>query len=435
MGIDIGTTSISMVLLDEKTGELTARRTVNHESFLEGEIPENRIQDPQRIWEIVQKNMDDLIRNWGRPAAIGLTGQMHGMLYVDREGNAVSPLYTWQDGSGDLILEGGKSSAVLLREKAGAASAGYGLATHFYLQKTGRIPQEAKKMTTISDYIAMKLCGHREPVLGMDMAASWGCFDLEKKEFRYEALKEAGVDISYLPQVRNGHFIVGETGNGIPVMGSIGDNQASVFGSVESLSDTVLLNVGTGSQVSVATKTYVECQGSLELRPCTSDSYILVGASLCGGRAYAMLEKFYQEIAGNESGSYYGKMQEQAEQFLKTYGMEGAWKVRTTFSGTRNDPEEKGSITNIGAENFCPGAMTVGVIIGILQELYEQYENMCELTGKRATKLAGSGNGLRQNPVMQKLAEEMFGMKMTIPSCQEEAACGAALCVRKLIGR
>ena len=33
-------------------------------------------------------------------------------------------------------------------------------------------------------------------------------------------------------------------------MGSIGDNQASLFGSVRDLEDTVLLNVGTGSQIS-----------------------------------------------------------------------------------------------------------------------------------------------------------------------------------------
>ena len=45
-------------------------------------------------------------------------------------------------------------------------------------------------MTTISDYIAMRLCGNTVPVIGLDMAASWGCFDLEKQEFLYEALEK-----------------------------------------------------------------------------------------------------------------------------------------------------------------------------------------------------------------------------------------------------
>ena len=109
------------------------------------------------------------------------------------------------------------------------------------------------------------------------MAASWGCFDLQRQEFLYEALKHASVDTSYLPEVRKGHFLIGKTRDGVPVMGSIGDNQASLFGSVRDLEDTVLLNVGTGSQISFVSEEFVECGGSVELRPCTESSYILVG--------------------------------------------------------------------------------------------------------------------------------------------------------------
>lgn len=84
-------------------------------------------------------------------------------------------------------------------------------------------------------------------------------------------------------------------------------------------------------------------------------------------------------------------------------------------------------------ENFHPGAMTVGVIRGILEELYQQYAKMCELTGRKAKRLAGSGNGLRQNPLMQEMAQEMFGLKLEIPGYREEAARGAALCMADLL--
>ena len=225
-----------------------------------------------------------------------------------------------------------------------------------------------------------------------------------------------------------GNFIVGRTERGIPVMGSVGDNQASFIGSVDSLYDTVLINVGTGSQVTFASERYVDCEGILELRPFTADSYILAGSPLCGGRAYAMLEQFYREVSGQMDRSYYDIMQEQAQAFIRQYGVQSAWKVATTFSGTRNDPGERGRITGIGTENFCPGAMTVGVITGILDELYQQYQKMCELTGKKAKRMVGSGNGLRQNPLMQKLAQEMFGLELKLSRYQEEAACGAALC-------
>ena len=164
MGIDIGTTSVSIVLIEKESGNLIARETAEHRSFLTGGTPEEKIQDPERIYKITKEKTEALIRIYGIPSGIGLTGQMHGMLYVDEEGNAVSPLYTWQDGSGDKLLDGRRSSVQILKEAAGAVSAGYGLATHYYLQKKGRIPRDAKKMTTISDSIGMKLCGRTEPV-------------------------------------------------------------------------------------------------------------------------------------------------------------------------------------------------------------------------------------------------------------------------------
>lgn len=431
MGIDIGTTSISIVLLDSETGELIARETLNHKSFLTGETPEDKIQDPERILRLTKEKAKELIRAHGTPAGIGLTGQMHGMLYVDETGKAVSPLYTWQDGNGNKVLNGGKSSAGILKEKVGGAAAGYGLTTHFYLRKTGKIPERAVKMTTISDYIAMSLCGCSRPVIGMDMAASWGCYNLKEKEFEYEALEKAGVEVSYLPQVSKDFFIAGETKEGIPVMGAIGDNQASFRGSVLSLGDTVLVNVGTGGQVTFASDKYVACEGDLELRPFSKDGYILAGSSLCGGRAYAMLEQFYREASGGAKESYYDIMYGQAEEFIRQYGADAAWKVATTFSGTRGNPEERGKITGIGIENFRPGAMTAGVILGILDESYQQYLKMCKLTGKKAEHLVGSGNGIRRNKLMQELAEEMFGLKMEIPRWQEEAACGAAMCMKE----
>lgn len=126
-------------------------------------------------------------------------------------------------------------------------------------------------------------------------------------------------------------------------------------------------------------------------------------------------------------------MYEQAQDFIRQYGADAAWKVETVFSGTRSNPGKRGAITGIGVENFHPGAMTVGVIRGILEELYQQYAKMCELTGRKAKRLAGSGNGLRQNPLMQEMAQEMFGLKLEIPGYREEAARGAALCMADLL--
>ena len=434
MGIDIGTTSISLALVDAETGALAASDTVNHASFIDDGCPAGRVQDPNRIVKLALEEYAALAAAHGRPGAIGLTGQMHGMLYVNRAGDAVSPLYTWQDGRGNLTLAGGMSYAQYLRESgAGAAASGYGLTTHFYLARNGQVPGDAARMTTVSDYLAMKLTGHTEPVLSADMAASWGCFDLQKRAFRENALRALGVDTDLLPRVERGYGIVGQTPEGVPVTVSTGDNQASVLGSVRDIESTALINVGTGSQVSLGTRRFFECEGSIELRPCGADGYICAGSGLCGGRAYAMLERFYREVAGAEAPCY-DRMLNQARAFLEECGLEAAWRVRTTFSGTRSDPGVRGGIEGICIDNFRPGALTVGVIAGILGELKEAYDAMRALTGTAATRLVGSGNGLRQNPLMRELAEEMFGMKLSVPAHREEAAYGAALCAMVAAG-
>lgn len=430
MGIDIGTTTISVIVINAETGESLGTRTIAHQGFIDGHIEVSRVQDPEKLWKFTEVAVCELIEECGNVDSIGLTGQMHGMLYVDAEGNAVSPVYIWQDGCGNEKMEDGRSYADVLKQTGGAAATGFGLISHYYLQMNKMIPEKAVKMVTISDYMGMKLCGSKEAVIATDMAASWGCFDLEKGEFLLEELQKLGVDTSYLPILLKEHEIMGTTvGNvpaGIPVMVSLGDNQASVLGSVNDLCDTVLVNIGTGSQVSVGTENYIACGGAIELRPCVEGTDLLVGSGLCGGRAYAMLEQFYRNIAGTEE-SLYAVMEKQAREFKAEKGNDAAWQIRTTFSGTRSNPAERGSIQNIGVENFHPGAMTLGMLKGVLGELHEMYVAMCDKKGSKPTKLVGSGNGIRRNPLLQELAEELFGMKLMIPVCKEEAAYGAAL--------
>lgn len=435
MGIDIGTTTISVILVDGQSGELLGSRTVSHQAFIQGEHFCNRVQDPEKLYEVTRKVVVELAAEIGKPDSIGFTGQMHGILYVDREGRAATPLYTWQDESGNEKFSGDKTYEHILREKVGAAATGYGMTTHFFLCHKKEIPEKACCMTTISDYIAMRFCNRIKPIIARDMAASWGCFDLEKGKFLKEKLEMIGIRTDYIPEICEEHEIIGmavEEGlEGVPVMASLGDNQASFIGSVQNIRDTVVINIGTGSQVSFGTNMHYRTEGSIELRPCIKDSYLLVGAGLCGGRAYAMLEQFYRQIAAMEGenivhASLYESMEKQAREFVKTNGIDEAWDIRTTFSGTRTNPGERGSITSVGVKNFTPGAMTAGMIKGILEELYDMYQGMCQMTGKKATCLVGAGNGIRKNRFMQEMAETIFGMKLNIPKCHEEAALGAA---------
>ena len=62
------------------------------------------------------------------------------------------------------------------------------------------------------------------------------------------------------------------------------------------------------------------------------------------------------------------------------------------------------------------------------------YEEMSRLTSRRAKFIVGSGNGLRRNEIMRKIAEKIFGLEVKIPKGKEEAARGAAMCAAGVTG-
>lgn len=400
IGIDLGTTSICGVVIDTQTGQVVRSRTENSNAFIKTENSWEKIQDPEKIINIATGILDDFITE--DTVVIGVTGQMHGIVYTDRQGIAISPLYTWQDGRGNLPYNN-----TTYAEHMNSHS-GYGNVTHFYNCQNGLVPAEAKGFCTIHDYLVMHICGLHSALIHVSDAASFGCFDLEKGEY------SCSCDVTVI----NDYHIAGNY-KGIPVSVAIGDNQASVFSSLAN-DDDILLNVGTGSQISVVSDRAVWGDG-IETRPYFEGKYLIVGAALCGGRAYAVLKDFYKKIISyvtdaDDKAIYdiMDKMLSESDETLK---------VDTRFSGTRGNEGIRGSITGISTENFTPAALTDGLLCGMVEELFGMY---CDMDCKR-NGLVGSGNGIRKNPYLIKVAENRFGASLKIPAHTEEAAYGAAL--------
>lgn len=255
-------------------------------------------------------------------------------------------------------------------------------------------------------------------------AASLGLYDAKKNGFRADILQKAGADADILPEVTDDFISVGSY-KGIPVSAAIGDNQASFLGSVENAADSVLVNMGTGGQISILSDTYFTAKG-IEARPFVKGHYLLAGSSLCGGRAYALLEHFfrsYAEAAGITGVDHYsvmGKILDEKNDGEKL-------KVNTTFSGTREKPEKRGSIKNIGTENFTPKALIGGVLEGMAEELYKMYRKIEKGLAGPKTRMVASGNGIRKNRHLQEVMSEKFGMGLELAKREEEAAYGAAV--------
>lgn len=400
IGIDIGTTGICGVVLDTETGETLQSVTKNSEAFLNSAFDWEKIQSVEKIMDMAGEILDGLISQ--QTEVIGVTGQMHGIVYVDENGESVSPLYTWQDGRGNQPF-GDTTYAEFL-----GSSSGYGNVTDFYNRKNGLVPKSAVGFCTIQDYFVMRLCGLKKALVHISDAASFGLFDLKEKRFTCESNIE----------VIDGYRIAGTYKN-IPVSVAIGDNQASVLASLSSENE-LLINVGTGSQVSVLCNDVIMAE-NIECRPFFEGKYLAVGAALCGGRAYALLKDFYKAIvfsvAETDDAAIYALM----DSFLRKEGE--SLSVDTRFAGTRADKTVRGSICNISTENFTPAALTKGVLEGMARELYELYLRMNVNIGG----IVGSGNGIRKNKALAEAVRNLFGYSLKIPCHTEEAAFGAAL--------
>lgn len=425
LGIDIGTTSICAAVIDGETGNVVEAVNTKNDAFLETGAAYERAQDPVKILDRVTTITDTLTGKYAPIAAIGLTGQMHGIVYVDATGRAVSPLYTWQDGRGDLPCRDGGTYAQVLSHITGYKLAtGYGVVTHYYNQSNGLVPEAAAAFCTIADYVGMALTGRHMPLTHSSDAASLGLFDLAKGAFDGAAIAAAGMESAMFPKVTEKCAVLGHTASGIPVASAVGDNQASFAGSVSGDDSGVLVNIGTGSQISVLSAEAFD-PGCLEARPFSDGNYLHVGSSLCGGRAFALLEEFFRSVvhaAGYGCESMYPAMNKLAAGFES---LPNGLTIEPLFCGTRENPDSRGSITNIGVDNFAPEYFVVGILWGIIEELYAKYST--ENRPDRIRAIVASGNGVRKIPAMRKMLSKKFGAEVKIPLYTEEAAYGAAL--------
>ena len=429
LGIDIGTTTVTALVLTTDKNEILKSCTLKNDSFIEGRDFE-KLQDPNLIIETV-KSAVNTVTDSVTIDAIGITGQMHGIVYLDESYKPCSPLMIWQDERGNEVYKNGLSYAEYLTEKTGVkAASGFGLTTHFYNLINGEIPENAVMLCTIHDYLAALLTGTK-PVTHSSDAASLGFYNLKENCFDENALNKMGIDKSFLPQVIKSTALAGKTNcaflpDGIPVAVAIGDNQGSFLGSVADAENSVLVNVGTGSQVSFVTEK-VQDLSCGEIRPLTDDKYIFVGASLCGGRAYAILKTFFgkcAEMLGGKADNLFALMDEKAESITDFTDL---LTVNCQFCGTRENPKLRGSIENIGIENLTPENLIFGTLKGVSKELFDMYESEKSLLTATPSTLVCSGNGLRKSEIWRRIFTEDFNMTATLPKHSEEAATGACV--------
>lgn len=418
LGIDIGTTTICLVVYEEES-----KTVVDGSSRKNVFLPDCFCQDPERIAAQVTEMLTDLVEKNGPVCAIGVSTQMHGILYVDERGQAVTPYYTWKDESGNLPFEGGTWAGCLAEKTGYQMYSGYGTVTHFYLDKIGRIPKKAVFLCNIGDYIVMRLCKNTVPRQDISVADSLGGLMADRSGFDRAALQAAGVSTCYYPEVAK-EFLPAGFWRGIPVYPAVGDNQAGFYAAAGQQEDTICVNVGTGSQVSLfSQRGYFVRTG--EIRPFPMGGNLYVQASVNGGKVYEKLAGFWEETVFAFTGLHidaYETMRRLGEQKEET-----SLGALPLLYGSRGKENTSGRIVGLTEENFHPQDLIRAWVSGMARELYQMYLELPKELREKRTKLAGCGNGIRKNSLLKQEIEKAFGMPVTLKEIKEEAAAGAAM--------
>lgn len=446
LAIDLGTSKLCAAVVDPLTGQAAAIRSCPNSSDVTGLAEDMHEQDPIRTrdqcFDLIRQVLGDCAPS-GQPIdAIGISGQMHGVLLVDSHLRPLTNLITWRDrrtarkGAGsiveslDLLDEGAE-------ERVGCRLAvGYGAATMRWLDGNETLPPDCVGLT-IAGYIAATLTG----LVAVDEthAASWGILNLATNKWDQECVSRLGLRGEVLPPIRLSGQPLGELTNdsrktlgieGTPVVCSpVGDCQASVIGCSGFTDDTIVLNLGTGGQISAP------CQAGengplktdeLDAWPMPFGGLLQLGAVLCGGWSYAYLRGFLQqavrELAGVELSDedIYARMNALAAS--ATPGA-GGLVVDTRFSGTRKDETIKGSISAIDTTNLTPANLCLALLEGLVRDLHNIYQTSHR---RNAARLIASGNAVRRNPVLRSVISRTFEQDCFMSSVPEEATRGAA---------
>ena len=266
LGIDTSTTSSKALLIDEQ-GNVVA--VASHPHTLQTPRPLWSEQDPREWWEAVAASIRSVLEKAGIAgeaiAAVGLTGQMHGLVVLDEAGNVLRPAILWNDQRTQSQCD--DIHQIVGREKfiqitGNVALTGFTAPKIFWVKENEpEIYAKAKHVLLPKDYVRLKLTGE----YAMDKADGAGTvlFDLKKRDWSDEVLSALDIPRAWMPKTFEGTEFTGYVNEeaaaitgvkvGTPVAAGGGDQAAGAVGVGAVEPGIVGLTVGTSGVVFATT--------------------------------------------------------------------------------------------------------------------------------------------------------------------------------------
>ena len=277
LGIGLSTTGAKALLIDDE-GHVVSSATTP--LSLSTPHPLWSEQNPEDWWNATASSIARVLNGANGSsqsiAAIGLTGQMHGLVLLDHEGHVLRPAILWNDQRCGVECDEIRARVGhenLLRISGNDALTGFTAPKILWVEKhEPEIYRSIRHILLPKDYIRYKLTG----ALAMDKADGSGTmlFDLGRRTWSSEILNALNISAEWLPPTFEGHETTGEvtleaaelTGlrKGTPVVAGGGDQSAQAVGVGVIRPGTIAVTLGTSGVVFAATEApLIEPQGRL----------------------------------------------------------------------------------------------------------------------------------------------------------------------------
>ena len=443
VGIDVGTQGSRALAIDE-SGSVVASGTAPHEILTPR--PSWVEQRPEEWWEAVKESVSLLSEqiDLRQVAAMGLTGQMHGSVFLDADDEVIRPALLWNDQrtvrqtewmtevAGDLLLNTALNPAI----------AGFQAPKIIWLREEE--PENYARVAAVllpKDYVRFKLTGSKTT----DVADASGTLvlDVAARRWSPELLDAFDIPAKWMPGVLEGPDVSGHVTEamasqlglpaGIPVAAGGGDNAAAAVGNGIVRPGIVSSSIGTSGVVFAHSDSPdPDPQGRLHTM-CHSvpGKYHHMGAVLSAGGSFRWLRDaiFSSDLAtlaeGGPSGDdLYDRMAAVAAQ--APVGSEGLVFL-PYLTGERTphmDSAARGAFVGLTIRHES-AHLVRAVMEGVVFALRDSLEIMKDL-GISVEKIVATGGGAR-NEMWLRLQADILGAPIWRMEVEEGPAYGAAL--------
>ena len=443
LGIDIGTSGTKTLLCDEK-GKVRGSASAEYPCYTPK--PGWSEQDPKDWWNATVKTVRAVLHQTkirgNRVAAIGLSGQMHGSVFVDARANVIRRALLWNDqrtaAQCKTIEKTAGGRAALIKLVANPALTGYTAPKILWLRN-----HEPKKFERVryvllpKDYVRYRLTG--EFATEVSDASGTLLFDVKNRRWSNRLIDALKLDRSMFPPCTESHEVSGELTSsvasllglaaGTPVVGGAGDQPAGAVGNGIVGKGIVSATMGTSGVVFAHAEQFVpNRQGNLQsFCHAVQGKWCVFGCMLSAGGSFQWLRNtLFADMVkkAGDPGALYPAMIDEASAAPPT--CEGLYFL-PYLTGERcpyADPDARGAWIGLTVRHGRP-ALIRAVLEGITFGMRDQIELM-RRSGLKINQVRAGGGGAR-SPWWRQLQADMYQVPVVTINTQEGAAYGVAL--------